>query len=89
MISKSTITISSIKYGETPRGVAYTASLLLNGEKVGTINNDGIGGDTYYHGKHNAILQYEAKVAGYTVMEHYFEHLMDVAEGVTDTKRQP
>lgn len=39
----------NLKELETSRGIAWTADLFLDGEKVGTIENDGNGGQTRWH----------------------------------------
>ncbi len=81
---------NSIKYFDTSRGVAFSADLLLDGVKVGTIEHMGQGGvaevclidnadDTVRKQLNRAVLEDENSSAQ---IEYYLEHLMDVAEGV-------
>lgn len=78
----------SIKYLETNNGVAFTANLLLNGKIVGTIENNGNGGDTHSRclGRVNKLLTKEATMWGFVRDENFLDALMDFAEGITDSK---
>lgn len=62
-------TVKNIKYLNTSRGVAFTADLYKDGEKVGVIENHGNGGDTFCRSQR--LLD-----------EDYLNNLLDIAEGV-------
>lgn len=90
MTEKYFITPSSIKYGRTPNGVAFSADLysMDTREKVGTVNNDGDGGATYLRPRYDdkaraeAFMEVEAAATeNHSYSELYYEHLMDIAEG--------
>ncbi len=83
-MSKITINAKSIKYLPTHNGVAFTADLLIGGNKAGTIENNGNGGDTHAYTLREAREQIEAesKLQGFDLVEYFLDHLMDVAEGV-------
>ena len=77
---------TTIKYLETPNGVAFSAELLEDGDKIATVHNNGNGGATYLDlvngwgtPEHKRL---EAEAEPYDGMEWYLDHLMDVAEGV-------
>jgi len=78
---------NSIKYLETDRGVAFSADLLEDGSKVGTVHNNGRGGATYIDlneglgGTVHARLEDASNDSGGT--EWYLEELMDAAENIT------
>jgi len=61
--------VKNIKYLETSRGVAFTADLYEDSNKVGVVENQGMGGDTYCRAKPD-------------LDEGYLEHILDVAEGI-------
>jgi hypothetical protein len=77
---------STIKYLETSRGVAFTADLLLDGVKVGSIENTGQGGATFpridggWGGVTMKRLEEAAKPSD--GVEWYLEELMNVAEQI-------
>jgi hypothetical protein len=76
----------SIKYLETSRGVAYTADLMENNKKVGTVENTGQGGATFpnltgglgttVHKRLEACVTDDHGLG----LESYLEELMDKAE---------
>ena len=76
----------SIKYLVTSRGVAFTADLLEDGVKVGTVENTGCGGATFpqidagWDSDTMERLEEASDKSGGT--EWYLEELMDVAENV-------
>ncbi|MFE8701227.1 hypothetical protein ACFYKX_11530 [Cytobacillus sp. FJAT-54145] len=81
------ISIKSISYLETSRGVAYTAPLLLDGKEVGTIENQGNGGATMIRMNHEAQEEFQSRMNTYfaeqnleTDEEVFAEHLIDVHE---------
>ncbi len=83
---KHQFTASNIKYLETARGVAFTASLLHNGVKVGTIENEGNGGDTRARLTTYAArpeIDKAVKAGGFAHEENFLDNLLDIAEGVT------
>jgi len=76
---------SSIQYCPTSRGVAFHATLLLDGKPIGTIENSGRGGPTnscLNNYKTTAPLLKSAAEHAETTEEFYLDSLMDVAEGV-------
>lgn len=56
------IVLKNIKFLETSRGVAFTASIYLDGKRVGTVENSGTGGCNNYHWKDDK--------AGKAITEH-------------------
>lgn len=77
----------TIDYCKTGRGVAFYADLLLDGEKVGTVENGGNGGDTFARCKADVLLKLddvaqEAVPDSCEPTSQYLEKLMDAAEGV-------
>ena len=77
---------STIAYLETSRGVAFTASLLLDGKKIGLVENRGNGGATtgdLDNPQLTRTLLRSTIERLDTTEESFFEGLMDVAEGVT------
>lgn len=46
------LTVTSLSEFETPRGVAFTSTLRLDNKIVGTIQNQGNGGDTRFESKY-------------------------------------
>ncbi len=76
--------VNDIKYLETRNGVAFTANLLMNDAKVGTIENDGNGGATseYTTKDYRELISQASKNAGFDYIENYLNHLMDIAEGI-------
>jgi hypothetical protein len=84
---KFKIDVKSIKYLETPRGVAFTADLYQGQIIVGTVFNLGDGGDTSIRTRYpynGSILKQAAKDAGYEDLEFYLDSLMNEAEGVSN-----
>ena len=82
---KFSISAHSIQYQKTRRGIAYQAQLLRDGIPVGTVYNDGHGGDTAVSGitmSHNTALLDEALANGHKAREFYLEQLMNEAEGI-------
>ena len=81
---------NSIQYFETTRGVAFSADLLLDGVKVGTVEHAGQGGwaQAELNGTHDSTIRKQLEHAaheqenGGAEVEYYLEHLMDVAKGV-------
>ncbi len=76
---------NSIQYLNTASGVAFTATLLMDGVNVGIIENEGNGGDTHAHLTTNAaqsVINTAVKKGKHSLVEHLLNHLMDVAEGV-------
>lgn len=82
-----TVDKSSIEYCPTHRGVAFSATLLMDNAPVGTINNTGVGGPTGSHLRSDShelvspILREAAKRAN-TSDEFFLDELMNEAEGV-------
>lgn len=85
---------STIVYGNTPNGVAFTANLysMETRELVGTVNNDGTGGGTYFRPDYSdnskadtykTVEEHANSQAAYS--ELYYERLMDIAENVVKT----
>lgn len=62
-------TVKNIKYLETSQGLAFTASLYEDGIRVGMIENQGQGGDTYCRERNS-------------LSEEFLNNLLDIAEGV-------
>ena len=84
------IRVTNPKYLETHSGVAFTADVLLEGKKVGFVENEGRGGcNTLYvesahreevHKRMHAYME-EEKVELWDSEESIFaEHLMDILE---------
>jgi len=76
----------SIKYLETDRGVAFSADLLEDDNKVATVHNNGRGGATYLDlvdgWGTDVHKRLETEAEPHDGMEWYLNHLMDKAEGV-------
>jgi len=82
----------SIKYLTTSRGVAFTADLLFNGDKVGMVENRGIGGATTADisiGDNLPSIRDALKEAWssnsekFWAEEAFLDHLMDLAEEIS------
>ena len=85
MIPTIGINSDSIKYLQTRNGVAFTADLMTIDGKIGTVENNGNGGDTHAYmidKEKQQWLDQSRDNADFRLMEHYLDHLMDVAEGV-------
>jgi len=79
------ISAQSIQYQQTRRGVAYQAQLFKDGMPVGTVYNDGHGGDTAVSEitkSHYTALLNEALANNHEELEFYLEQLMNEAEGI-------
>jgi len=76
----------SIKYVEMPNGVAFSADLYEDKTFIGTVHNNGNGGDTYLNLKNGwgtpEHKRLEEEARKFDAMEWYLEWLMDVAEKV-------
>jgi hypothetical protein len=83
----------SIKYLETPNGVAYSADLYEDDKHIGTIHNNGNGGATFlnlYDGFGTPVhKRLEEAALSFDAMEWYLEHLMNIAEKVIPFPIQP
>lgn len=51
----------TIKYFETGRGLAYTADITYKGKKVGIIENQGNGGDTFPRFNDDCFKEFRAE----------------------------
>ena len=60
----SPVTVSDYQAVELTCGLAYAATLSINGIRVGTIENQGTGGDTWLHTTNTHRPAWEALVAG-------------------------
>jgi hypothetical protein len=49
LTEQTTFALTSLKTLATSRGEAWTASITLNGKKVGTVEQRGVGGSNFYH----------------------------------------
>ena len=78
-----TVNAKSIQYTPTDRGVAFTAELLEDGLKVGSVNNKGNGGGTFAYAR-PASMKRIKQLAFTNGMsdESYLEMLVNKAEGV-------
>jgi len=82
------IQTSSIKYLETPRGIAFSADLMEDGNKIATVHNNGNGGATYLDPTNgwntDEYKRLEAEAEPFNGMEWYLESLMDKAEDLSN-----
>lgn len=83
------LTVTSLKQFEMSRGVAYTATLRLDGTIVGTIENEGCGGETMFQPRPGAGFGYDElnayagqchTVGGWNSTESVLNDLVDFTE---------
>jgi reverse gyrase len=83
------IYVTEVNYLETSRGIAYTAPLFMDNQKVGLIENRGDGGATFiyvdseyrneFYKRMNEYLK-ENNITGAMAEETFAEHIIDVFE---------
>lgn len=75
MIDKSRISLKAVKYmaSLSEETYCYTATLCVDGVAVGTVGNDGHGGETVFHGSFTAPSLKKAEEVGLNSMDKLFE----------------